>query len=85
MVQTGFNAGDNYTEVWIRDFNTFVELAAQVHSHEDIKENLRIFFRFQGDDGNIPDGFVPVEQAGGWYDYIYSDLEPRYAAHKNTV
>lgn len=85
IVKTGFNAGDSYGEVWIRDFNTFVELAVDVHDQEDIRENIRIFFRFQGDDGNIIDGFIPVAQAQAGYDYIYSDLEYRFAGHKNTV
>jgi len=40
----------------------------------------------QGDDGNIIDGFIPKEKVGSrGYDYIYSELEPRYAGHKNTV
>lgn len=86
IVSTGFNAGESYSEVWIRDYNTFIELALEVHEQEDIKENLRIFFRFQGDEGGIVDGFIPrVDNPGGGYDYIYSDLEPDRMAHKNTV
>lgn len=85
MVSTGFNAGDSYGEVWIRDYNTFIELALEVHDEEDLRENILIFFKFQGDDGNIIDGFISVDQADGGYDYIYSDLEPRFAGHKNTV
>jgi len=86
IVQTGFNAGDGYGEVWIRDYNTFIELAAEVYPKEVLKENLLVFFRMQGDDGNIIDGFIPREKASGvGYDYIFSDLEPRYAGHKNTV
>jgi len=85
VVKTGFNAGDGYGEVWIRDYNTFIELSAQVYKPEVLKENLLVFFKMQGDDGNIIDGFIPKDKAGGGYDYIYSDLEPRYAGHKNTV
>ncbi len=86
IVKTGFNAGDGYGEVWIRDYNTFIELSALVYETEVLKENLLVFFRMQGDDGNIIDGFIPKEKASGvGYDYIYSDLEPRYAGHKNTV
>jgi glycogen debranching enzyme len=85
MITTGFNAGDSYAEVWIRDYNTFIELAMEVHDHEDIKENIRIFFRFQDDDGGIVDGFRPYQEDAGGYDYIYSDLEPDLMAHKNTV
>ena len=86
VIKTGFNAGDGYGEVWIRDYNTFIELSAEVYPDSVLKENLLVFFRMQGDDGNIVDGFIPKEKVSGVsYDYTYSDLEPRYAAHKNTV
>lgn len=85
IVASGFNAGDSYSEVWIRDYTTFIELAMEVHDHDIIKENLRIFFRFQKDDGGIVDGFRAYEEGAGGYDYIYSDLEPDLMAHKNTV
>src|SRR5690606_18331474 len=86
IVKTGFNAGDGYGEVWIRDYNTFIELSAQVFEPDVLKENLLVFFKMQGEDGNIIDGFIPKEKVSGHgYDYIYSDLEPRYAGHKNTV
>lgn len=86
IVGTGFNAGDGYREVWIRDYNTFIELAAKVYPATELKENLLVFFRMQGEDGNIIDGFTPAEKIGaGETDFVYSDLEPRYAGHKNTV
>jgi hypothetical protein len=85
VVRTGFNAGEGYGEVWIRDYNTFIELSAEVFPKEVLKENLLVFFRMQGNDGNIIDGFIPKAKATSGYDYIYSDLEPRYAGHKNTV
>lgn len=86
VMKTGFNAGDGYREVWIRDYNTFIELAAQVNKKEVLKENLLVFFRMQGEDGNIIDGFTPAEKIKkGETDFSYSKLEPRYAAHKNTV
>ena len=88
VVKTGFNAGDGYGEVWIRDYNTFIELSAKVYPKDVLKENLLVFFRLQGDDGNIIDGFVPqskVVPAEGGYKWIYTDLEPTYCGHKNTV
>jgi len=86
VVKTGFNAGDGYREVWIRDYNTFIELSAEVYPAGELKENLVVFFRMQGDDGNIIDGFTPAEKIGeGETDFSYSELEPRYAGHKNTV
>lgn len=86
VMKTGFNAGDGYREVWIRDYNTFMELASVVFPKEELKENLLVFFRMQGNDGNIMDGFTPADKVGKEeYDFIYSKLEPRYAGHKNTV
>jgi glycogen debranching enzyme len=85
VIQTGFNAGDGYDEVWIRDYNTFIELAAQVHDASVLKEQLLVFFRMQGEDGNILDGFTPIKEAGLAYDYLRFEAEPRYAGHKNTV
>lgn len=88
IVKTGFNAGDGYGEVWIRDYNTFIELSAEVFPIETLKENLLVFFRLQGEDGNIIDGFIPKEKAKqteGGYKYVFTDLEPNYAGHKNTV
>lgn len=88
VVKTGFNAGDGYGEVWIRDYNTFIELSAEVFMSKELEENLLVFFRLQGDDGNIIDGFIPKDKAvvtEGGYEYIYSDLEPIYCGHKNTV
>ena len=85
IVKTGFNAGDGYNEVWIRDYNTFIRLACDVHPLEMVRENLLVFFRLQGENGNIIDGFVPKEQANINYDYIASDLEPGYLGHKNSV
>ncbi|MDQ6477537.1 amylo-alpha-1,6-glucosidase [Dyadobacter sp. LHD-138] len=88
VVKTGFNAGDGYGEVWIRDYNTFITLSAEAHKPEILKENLRVFFRLQGNDGNIVDGFIPVQKAKEskvGYEYIFNALEPNYAGHKNTV
>ncbi|HPM03695.1 MAG TPA: amylo-alpha-1,6-glucosidase [Candidatus Cloacimonadota bacterium] len=86
IMKSGFNAGDGYREVWIRDYNTFIELAAAVHPAEELKENLMVFFRMKGEDGNILDGFTPIDTVGKVaYDFFYTDIEPRYAGHKNSV
>ncbi|MCG2462789.1 hypothetical protein K8352_18645 [Flavobacteriaceae bacterium F89] len=86
VIKTGFNAGDGYREVWIRDYNTFIELASKTYPAAELKENLLVFFRMQGDDGNIIDGFTPADKISKEEtDFSYSPLEPRYAGHKNTV
>jgi len=88
IIKKGFNAGDGYAEVWIRDYTTFIDLASEVYPKEKLKENLRVFFRLQGNDGNIIDGFIPKEKAKptkDGYKFIFTDLEKQYAGHKNTV
>ncbi len=85
VVATGFNAGDGYGEVWIRDLATFIDLACEVHPAEAVKGRLLLFFRFQGKDGNIVDGYIPRAQARVGYAYRASDSAPEYLAHKNTV
>jgi len=88
VVKTGFNAGDGYGEVWIRDYNTFIELSAEVYPKETLKENLRVFFCLQQSDGGIVDGFIPrskAKQTKDGYQYVFSDLAPQYAGHKNNV
>jgi hypothetical protein len=81
----GFSAGTSYSEVWIRDFNTFIKGSLKVHPAGTVREMLLNFFRIQGEDGNIVDGIVDTAKAKGGYDYRYSKLLPGYAAHKNTV
>ncbi|HXB60904.1 MAG TPA: hypothetical protein VNU95_15125 [Candidatus Acidoferrales bacterium] len=81
----GFNAGTSYGEIWIRDFNTFIDGSLQVHSRDEVKERLLLFFKIQGADVNIPDGAIKSDQANVGYQYRYSDLAPGWAAHKNTV
>lgn len=85
IIRTGLNAGDGYGEVWIRDLNTFIEPACKVGDKAKIREALLTFFRFQGADGNIVDGYIPRKDERISYDFIYSDLAPQFAAHKNTV
>ena len=85
ILATGFNAGDGYGEVWIRDFATFIELSCEVYPKEKIKERLLLFFAFQGEDGNIIDGYIPKEKANVSYQYIQAASQPDYLGHKNTV
>lgn len=85
LIQTGFNAGSSYGEVWIRDFNTFIQLSCVVMPKDSVKSRLRVFFKMQGADGNIIDGYIPAGKAQVGYDYIYNKNAPEFAGHKNTV
>jgi len=79
------NAGSGYGEVWIRDLNTFIEMALQVQDQSQIRDALTAFFHFQGADGGIIDGYIPAEEAHVGYDYILSATRPNLRGHKNTV
>ena len=88
IVKTGFNAGDGYSQVFLRDYNTFIELSTEVYDAKELEENLLVFFRLQGDDGNIQDLFLPKSKAvnpGDGNPYNYSKLEPTYCGQKSTV
>jgi glycogen debranching enzyme len=82
---SGFSAGTSYNEVWMRDFNTFIKGSLKAHPKEEVKKMLLMFFKIQGDDGNIVDGVVESTKANVGYDYRHSDLLPGWQAHKNTV
>ncbi|SEW39823.1 hypothetical protein SAMN05428988_5164 [Chitinophaga sp. YR573] len=82
---TGFAAGTSYGEVWIRDFNTFIKGSLQVQSPERVKEMLLLFFKMQGNTGDIVDGVIDSKKATVGYKYRYAALAPGWAAHKNTV
>ena len=71
--------------MWIRDLNTFIEVALQVNPPEGIRDSLLTFFKFQGEDGDIVDGYIPTERANVAYRYRTSKLAPGLLAHKNTV
>jgi hypothetical protein len=86
LIKKGFNAGDGYGEVWIRDFNTFMDVACKVHDKTAIRKSLVTFIMFQQTDGAILDGYVPKpKNTGAGYKYYYTPLAPEYAGHKNTV
>jgi hypothetical protein len=82
---SGFSAGTSYNEVWIRDFNTFIKGSLRVHPKDEVKTKILLFFKIQGDDGNIVDGVVDSAKANVGYKYRYSALLRGWAAHKNTV
>ena len=86
LASTGFNAGSVYKEVWIRDFNTFIELSLLVVPQAEVRGVLDTFIDFQAADGNIPDAFVEVATADNLgYKYRFCPSRPNMAAHKNTV
>ena len=83
LLRNGLNAGSGYPSVWIRDMNTFIEVALEVNPPQRFRDALLTFCRLQGDDGNIVDGYYgPAEPVKGASDSSsISGLKP----YKNTV
>lgn len=84
LVQSGLNAGSGYDEIWIRDLNTFIELAASGGHGADVRAALLTLVAFQGKTGDIPDGVTPKKRPPGRMERE-SALAPGMIAHKNTV
>jgi hypothetical protein len=47
ILLNGFSAGTSYSEIWIRDFNTFIKGSLKVHPKEKVKEMLLLFFKYR--------------------------------------
>lgn len=77
LIKKGFNAGDGYGEVWIRDFNTFMDVACKVNDKTRIRKSLLTFIQFQQADGAILDGYIPKPKSTNVpYNYYYTPLAP---------
>jgi glycogen debranching enzyme len=85
VFEDGLTAGSGYGEVWIRDLNTFIEVALEVNEPQRFREALLTFFKFQGATGDIVDGYIPRDRAKGYYQYRSSLLATTVLAHKNTA
>lgn len=86
LMLKGFYAGSGYQMVWARDLNTFIELSCQEYDNEVIRQNLIMFFHFQQDNGELLDGYVPLE-GFTWNDpdTYESVTAPGHIGFKNTV
>lgn len=85
LLKGGLNAGSGYGEVWIRDMNTFITVALEVNPPQRFRDALLTFFKLQGTNGDIVDGYSPLTPARAKTAYRISPLAPNLAAHKNTV
>lgn len=87
LLKGGFNAGAGYKAVWIRDMNTFIQVALEVNPPARVRQALLVFFKFQGADGNIVDLYfpTPTDPARIRPSYRSTPLAPGLMADKNTV
>jgi hypothetical protein len=83
LLTKSLNAGSGYPQVWIRDMNSFIEVALEVNPPQHFRDALLTFCRLQGDDGNIVDGYyIPADSAKEGLDISPIDaLKP----YKNSV
>lgn len=86
LLSKGFNAGDGYPQVWIRDMNTFIETSCKVYNTDTIRKNLLTFLYLQQPNGEIVDGYV-LKGHVTWDDpnIYYSALDTTHVGFKNTV
>jgi len=86
LLSKGFNAGDGYPQVWIRDFNTFIETSCKVYSRDSVRKNLLTFLKLQQPNGEIVDGYV-LKGHVTWDDpNIYTSVnDATHVGFKNTV
>ncbi|HUZ58600.1 MAG TPA: hypothetical protein VMU83_07450 [Hanamia sp.] len=86
LLQKGFNAGSGYSQVWVRDMNTFVETALQVVDPKEIRGAILVFFALQQPDNEIVDGYV-LNKDFNWNDpnQYRSKADTAHVGFKNTV
>jgi len=86
LLRGGLDAGNNYKATWIRDTNTFIQVALGVNPPQRFREALLTFFKFQGPNGDMIDLYWPLDPAKpANASYRTSSLAPGLIADKNTV
>ena len=56
----GFNAGDGYPHIWIRDLSTFIEVALDAGNPAALARDALVgFLCRQSPEGEVPDGYMP--------------------------
>src|SRR5579859_2283202 len=81
LLGKSLNAGSGYPDVWIRDMNTFIEVALEVNPPQRFRHALLTFCRLQGDDGNIVDGYYESAESAKEDSSSIAGLN----AYKNSV
>ena len=85
LLKGGLNAGSGYHQVWIRDMNTFIELSLEANPPALLRDALLTFFKFQGPQGDIVDGYRTLDPAQKEKPYRLIPLAPGLTSYKNTV
>jgi len=85
LLKGGLNAGAGYGQVWIRDMNTFIAVSLEANPPAMLRDALLTFFKFQGPEGDIVDGYRSLTAKLPEKPYRETPLAPGLWAHKNTV
>jgi hypothetical protein len=85
LLKGGLNAGTHYPQVWIRDLNTFIIVALEANPRGALRDALLTFFKFQGPEGDIVDGYLPLNPNSREKPYRVTPLAPGLQSHKNTI
>jgi len=85
LLKGGLNAGTHYPQVWIRDLNTFIIVALEANPRGALRDSLLTFFKFQGPEGDIVDGYRPFDPKLKEKPYRLTPLASGLESHKNTV
>jgi hypothetical protein len=85
LLKGGINAGTGYQTTWIRDMNTFIEVALKDNPPQRFRDALLMFFKFQGPTGDIIDCYIAEDPARIKPTDHTSSLAPGFVAGKNTV
>ena len=85
LLKGGLDAGNTYHSVWIRDMNTFIELSLEVNPRMRVRDALLTFFKFQGANGNVIDGYAPLNRARLTPTSRLTPLAPDLMGFKNSV
>jgi hypothetical protein len=74
LVVSSLTAGTGYPAVFVRDLNTFIDLAIEAQGAAAIRPQLELFLAHQGADGNIPDG-IEIATGNTFKGTVESDQE----------
>jgi hypothetical protein len=85
LLKSGINAGTGYQTTWIRDMNTFIQVALEVNAPQRFRDALLMFFKFQGPSGDIIDCYIAEKPEQIKATDRTSPLAPGFVAGKNTV
>ena len=85
LLKSGINAGTGYQTTWIRDMNTFIQVALRVNPPQRFRDALLMFFKFQGPSGDMIDCYIAREPGKIEATDRTSPLAPGFVAGKNTV